>query len=55
MRAASPPFQLTYTEALYRRLIEQVPVVTYICDYDEAASMRYVSPADRDRRDRRSR
>ena len=31
-------------EARFRRLVEQVPVVTYICDYDEAVSIRYISP-----------
>src|SRR5215211_4786790 len=31
-------------EARFRRLVEQVPRVTYICDYDEAVSIRYISP-----------
>jgi diguanylate cyclase (GGDEF)-like protein/PAS domain S-box-containing protein len=31
-------------EARFRRLVEQVPTVTYICDYDEAVSVRYISP-----------
>ncbi len=31
-------------EARFRRLIEQVPTVTYICDFDESASVRYISP-----------
>src|SRR5215212_8083993 len=31
-------------EARFRRLVEQVPTVTYICDYDEAVSIRYISP-----------
>ena len=31
-------------ESRFRRLVEQVPAVTYICDYDEAVSIRYISP-----------
>ena len=35
---------LEEAEARFRRLVEQVPAVTYICDYDEAVSIRYISP-----------
>ncbi|MGH2968333.1 MAG: PAS domain S-box protein, partial [Solirubrobacteraceae bacterium] len=35
---------LQEAEARFRRLVEQVPTVTYICDYDEDASIRYISP-----------
>lgn len=28
----------------YRSLVEQIPTVTYICDYDESATLRYISP-----------
>ena len=35
---------LEEAEARYRRLVEQVPTVTYICDFDEAVSIRYISP-----------
>ena len=31
-------------ESRFRRLVEQLPTVTYICDYDEAVSIRYISP-----------
>ena len=31
-------------EARFRRLVEQVPTVTYICDFDESVSVRYISP-----------
>jgi diguanylate cyclase (GGDEF)-like protein/PAS domain S-box-containing protein len=35
---------LQEAEERFRRLVEQVPTVTYICDYDEAVSVRYMSP-----------
>ena len=35
---------LEEAEARFRRLVEQVPAVTYICDYDEDVSIRYISP-----------
>ena len=35
---------LEEAEARFRRLVEQVPAVTYICEYDEAVSIRYISP-----------
>jgi diguanylate cyclase (GGDEF)-like protein/PAS domain S-box-containing protein len=35
---------LEEAEARFRRLVEQVPTVTYICDFDEVASVRYISP-----------
>jgi diguanylate cyclase (GGDEF)-like protein/PAS domain S-box-containing protein len=31
-------------ESRFRRLVEQLPTVTYICDFDEAVSIRYISP-----------
>lgn len=35
---------LKEAEQRFRTLVEQVPTVTYICDYDEAATHRYISP-----------
>ena len=35
---------LADAEARFRRLVEQVPTVTYLCDYDEQVSVRYISP-----------
>ena len=35
---------LREAESRFRRLVEQVPTVTYICDFDEAVSIRYISP-----------
>ena len=39
--------ELEEAEARYRTLIETIPAVTYIADWDELGSFRYVSPADR--------
>jgi diguanylate cyclase (GGDEF)-like protein/PAS domain S-box-containing protein len=35
---------LRAAEQRYRSLVERIPTVTYICDYDEAATVRYISP-----------
>ena len=31
-------------ELRFRTLVEQIPTATYICDYDEEATIRYISP-----------
>ena len=36
--------ELEEAEARYRTLIETIPAVTYIADWDELGSFRYVSP-----------
>src|SRR5687767_2956579 len=43
-REATLQAALEDAEARFRRLVEQVPTVTYICDFDEAVSIRYISP-----------
>ena len=35
---------LTDAERRFRTLVEQIPTATYICDYDEEATIRYISP-----------
>jgi diguanylate cyclase (GGDEF)-like protein/PAS domain S-box-containing protein len=35
---------LRSAERRFRTLVEQIPTVTYICDYDEDATLRYISP-----------
>ena len=42
-RAASAA-PLDDAEALYRGLIEHIPAVTYISDFDEAGTLRWISP-----------
>ncbi len=42
MHAAQAALQ--QAEERYRGLVEQVPTVTYVCDFDEQLSIRYISP-----------
>jgi PAS domain S-box-containing protein len=35
---------LEHAERRFRDLVEQVPTVTYVCDFDEALAIRYISP-----------
>ncbi len=35
---------LEAAERRFRTLVEQIPTATYICDYDEHSTMRYISP-----------